>query len=72
MWVFLSDDLSWQKNTKFICEKARRKIWILRRMVELDLDPFIMLKIEKMLNLVTPLKKKKHKLKTLKIVKKSL
>ena len=72
MWVFLSDDLSWQKNTKFICEKARRKIWILRRMVELDLDPFIMLEIGKMLNFGNPPKKKKHKLKTLKIAKKSL
>ena len=43
--VVLSDDLSWHKNTKFICQKARRKIWILRRMVELDLDPFVMLDI---------------------------
>ena len=36
--VLLSDDLSWHKNTLYICEKARLKLWILRRMVTLDLD----------------------------------
>ena len=36
--VILSDDLSWHKNTLFICEKARLRLWILRRMVSLDLD----------------------------------
>ena len=43
--VLVSDDLSWQKNTNYICEKARKKIWILRRMAELNLDPFTMLDI---------------------------
>ena len=36
--VLLTDDLSWHKNTLYICEKARLKLWILRRMVTLDLD----------------------------------
>ena len=36
--VLLSDDLSWHKNTLYICEKARLKLWILRRMVTLDSD----------------------------------
>ena len=36
--VVLSDDLSWSKNTQFICEKARLKLWILRRMINLNLD----------------------------------
>ena len=35
--VVLSDDLSWHKNTQFICEKARLKLWILRRMINLNL-----------------------------------
>ena len=36
--VILSDDLSWHKNTQYICQKARLRLWILRRMVSLDLD----------------------------------
>ena len=31
--VMITQNLSWQRNTDYICEKARRKIWILRRMV---------------------------------------
>ena len=30
--VVISSDLKWAKNTSFICEKARRKLWILKRM----------------------------------------
>ena len=37
--VIISDDLKWSKNTSFLCSKARRKLWILRRMQLLDLDP---------------------------------
>ena len=36
--VILSSDLRWFKNTQYICQKAREKIWILRRMVKMDLD----------------------------------
>ena len=36
--VVLSEDLSWHKNTQYTCEKARLKLWILRRMVTLDLS----------------------------------
>ena len=36
--VVLSDDLSWHKNTQFICDKARMKLWILRRMICLNLN----------------------------------
>ena len=35
--VVVSDDLKWAKNTEFICTKARRKLWILRRMLCLKL-----------------------------------
>ena len=36
--VILSDNLSWHKNTLYICQKAREKLWVLRRMVSLRLD----------------------------------
>ena len=38
--VLVSQDLKWFQNTKFICEKARRKLWILRRMQALELNQF--------------------------------
>ena len=40
--VILSDNLSWQKNTSYICAKARSKIWRIRRMIRLELDTFTM------------------------------
>ena len=30
--IIITDDLKWQKNTDYICQKARKKIWLLRRM----------------------------------------
>ena len=36
--LVLSEDLRWFKNTLYICQKAREKIWIIRRMVKLNLD----------------------------------
>ena len=36
--VIVSDNLKWQKNTEFICLKARRKLWVIRRMMQLDLN----------------------------------
>ena len=36
--VLISDDLSWHKNTIFICKKAREKLWILRRLINLGLS----------------------------------
>ena len=38
--VILSQDLKWSENTRYICAKARRKLWILRRMQALDLNEF--------------------------------
>ena len=40
--VVVSQDLKWFKNTSFICQKARNKLWILRRMLKLDLDIYQM------------------------------
>ena len=36
--VIVSQNLSWQKNTDYICEKARKKLWTLRRLAEMDID----------------------------------
>ena len=38
--VVVSNDLKWTKNTTFICEKARRKIWILKRMLPFNFTHF--------------------------------
>ena len=36
--VVISQDLRWAKNTEFICQKARQKLWILRRMLNFQLN----------------------------------
>ena len=36
--LMVSDNLSWHKNTAFICKRARTKLWILRRMINLNLS----------------------------------
>ena len=33
--LVISEDLSWEKNTLYICQKARQKLWMLRRMHKL-------------------------------------
>ena len=38
--VIVSQDLRWFQNTKYICDKARSKLWILRRMKVLELNQF--------------------------------
>ena len=38
--VIITDDLKWKRNTEYIVSKARRKIWILRRLLHLDLSIF--------------------------------
>ena len=43
--IILSDDLKWAANTDFICKKAYSKMWTLRRMKVLDLDPFLILDV---------------------------
>ena len=35
--VVVSHDLKWNKNTEYICNKARKKLWILRRLHSLKL-----------------------------------
>ena len=36
--VILTDNMSWHSNTTYICQKAREKLWTLRRMLQLSLD----------------------------------
>ena len=36
--VILSENLSWFKNTQYICDKARQKLWIIRRMLQYNLN----------------------------------
>ena len=36
--VYITDNLKWQRNTDYICSKARRKLWLLRRMKGLSLS----------------------------------
>ena len=38
--VIVSQDLKWNKNTDYICQKARQKLWILRRMLNFDLTVY--------------------------------
>ena len=35
----VTNDLKWEANTQYICAKAFKKIWILRRMKKLDIEP---------------------------------
>ena len=36
--VVVSEDLRWYKNTEYICQKARKKLWILRRLAALGFN----------------------------------
>ena len=39
--VILTNDLKWSSNTDYICKNAFKKLWSLRRMKLLDVDPAI-------------------------------
>jgi hypothetical protein len=43
--VMISDDLKWNSNTDYICKKAYKKMWVLRRMKVLDLEPAVILDV---------------------------
>ena len=36
--VIVSNDLKWQKNTDFICLRARQKLWVLRRLKKFNME----------------------------------
>ena len=35
--IILSDNLKWDEHVEYICKKARKRIWMLRRMMEFGL-----------------------------------
>ena len=39
--IMVTNDLKWTSNTEYLCKKAYAKMWTLRRMKLLDLDPTI-------------------------------
>ena len=39
--IQLTADLKWYQHSKYICERASAKLWMLRRMKILNIDPFI-------------------------------
>ena len=43
--IILTEDLKWEANTQYICSKAFKRMWILRRMKKLDVEPLILLDI---------------------------
>ena len=36
--VVITSNLSWGQNTEFICQKARKKLWVLRRLLSFGLN----------------------------------
>ena len=43
--VMMTEDLKWEANTLYICAKAFKKMWILRRMKILNVEPYILLDV---------------------------
>ena len=39
--VILSTDLKWERNTEYICKKAMRKLWLLRKLKTINMDPLV-------------------------------
>ena len=38
--VMITNDLKWASNTEYICRKAYKKMWVLRRMKILNIDSY--------------------------------
>ena len=43
--IILTSDLRWEANTEYICRKAYKKMWTLRRMKALHLDPLLIVDV---------------------------
>ena len=37
--IILSSDLSWEANTQYICQRATSRLWLLRRLKRINMDP---------------------------------
>ena len=57
--LIITTDLKWEENTTYICQKAMARLWLLRRMKKLQLDPvtiheYYVKEIRPLLELATP------------------
>ena len=43
--IMLTNDLKWSSNTDYICKRAYSKMWTLRRMKVLDIEPSVILDV---------------------------
>ena len=43
--IIISSDLKWDSNTKYLCKKAYKKIWVLRRLKALNVDQSFILDV---------------------------
>ena len=43
--IILTDDLKWAANTEYLCQKAYKNMWKLRRMKVIDVEPLVMLDV---------------------------
>ena len=43
--IMLTDDLKWAANCEYLCKKAYSKMWTLRRMKVLDVEPLVILDV---------------------------
>ena len=43
--IILTDDLKWKRNTEYICAKAYKRMWILRRLKQLNVEPYYILEV---------------------------
>ena len=43
--IILTNDLKWAANSEYICKKAYKRMWTLRRMKVLDVEPLVILDV---------------------------
>ena len=43
--IVITADLKWSQNTEFICKRAYKMMWTLRRMKVLDIEPYVILDV---------------------------
>ena len=52
--LITSDYIKWEKNTHFICTKAKQKLWMLRRMDEFKIFDAYSKEVRSLLELAVP------------------
>ena len=43
--IMVTDDLKWNANTNYICKRAYKRMWTLRQMKRLDIEPYVILDV---------------------------